>query len=495
MRKNSNAWKRLGVAALSALLLANTWNAAFAEESSEEQHATLNIVDDSDADAEPETEVSVETETEEETETEPETAEEEETEKSSGTPIAPVESTQGSIVMTDVSAIVENCMPSIVAITNVFDEEEESDFYGTVEVETESTASGIIFSQNDEELLIATNCYTVSDSKELSVCFSVEAEDEEDLAVPAKLKGSDSASELAVVAVALSDIKDSVKEQLRLANMGSSADLKVGQAVMAVGNDLGYGQSVTVGIISTLNHPASKENPEMDVILTDASINEGNSGSALLNAAGEVIGICVAKKDDESAEETAYAVPIDTALPVLERLADRETRDKLSDAKRGYIGATVREVSEDAVESYGMPAGAFVYEVTEGSAAEEAGIQRGDIITKLEGETVTGSSDLIDKMSYYAPGETITLEVQTANNGEYEARDVEVTLQEGSVTEEEEEEAEESKEEDSRSGGRYEDDGEDDYYYDDEDGFDDFFDFFDEFDDGFGDYNRQFEFN
>ncbi len=538
MNKHLSRWKRVIVMLLAATMVLAACSFAGAQETEETQRTTLNIVDaesdadetesaDETADAKEaelpeETEMTEETELAEEAETavEPKTAEEaelteeaetaaeprmteeakssagmEEDQPSTKAQIPAVESVSGTIVTTDVSEIVENCMPSIVAITNISVEEVESYYYGTMEFEAESTASGIIISQSEEELLIATNNHVVSDAKELTVCFSVEADNEEDLVVPAKLKGADSAYELAVIAVQMSDIPDSVREQLRVANLGSSGDLKVGQAAIAIGNALGYGQSVTVGIISTLDRPVTIDNFSMDVILTDAAINYGNSGSALLNAAGEVIGICVAKETGESAEGMGYAIPIDTAIPVLEQMVNKETRDKLSNSQRGYIGASVLEVSEEAVTNYGMPAGAFVYEVSEGSAAEKAGIQRGDIITKIQGESVTSSDDLIAKMSYYAPGETITLEVQTANNGSYEARDVEVTLQEGEASEEDEEEEEiETPEDDSdESAGSWFgddwDDGFDGWFY----GFDDDFDY--GFDDGFDDYNSQFEFH
>ncbi len=470
-------------------MLCGMCSVAQAQETDETQPTTLNIAGD-DAEAQ-------ETEEMSETEEMPETEEMSETEETSGTEetdrIPAAEISSDSIVTTDVSEIVENCMPSIVAITNISVEEVESYYYGTMEFEAESTASGIIIDQNEEELLIATNDHVVSEAKELTVCFSVEAENEEDLVVPAKLKGSDSTCELAVIAVQVSDIADSVKEQLRIANLGSSEDLKVGQAAIAIGNALGYGQSVTVGIISALDRPLSLDNFSMDVILTDAAINYGNSGSALLNASGEVIGICVAKETGESAEGMGYAIPIDTAIPVLEQMTNKETRDKLSNAKRGYIGASVVDVSEDAVETYGMPDGAFVYSVEEGSAAEEAGIRQRDIITKIQGETVTGSESLIDKMSYYAPGETITLEVQTASGDTYEARDVEVTLQEGDVSEEDEAVSDEEDEDDRDADDEYDGNdfggwgnGSDGWFFDFDDGFDD------GFGDYFGDYNSQF---
>lgn len=362
------------------------------------------------------------------------------------------------IVTTDVSAIVEESMSSIVTITCVSEETvsttDDSDYFyfseDEVTEEVETTASGIIIAMSDTELLIATNYHVVSDAESVSVGFSAEAENEEDLTVSAKVKGTNSASDLAVVAVELSDIEESVLEQLSVATLGSSEELKVGQAAISISNAMGYGQSVTVGVISALGREVEVDGVTLEVIVTDAAANPGSSGGALLNAAGEVIGIGVAKESGDDADGMAYAIPIDDAIPVLEQLINKETRDKLSDSERGYIGATVLSVSEEAIETYNMPAGAFVYEVTEGSAAEDAGIMSGDIISGIEGESVSSSTELIEKMSYYAPGETITLEVYTANNGTYEAREVEVTLQAGSSSsqaETEEEEAEDSEEE------------------------------------------------
>ena len=239
----------------------------------------------------------------------------------------------------------------------------------------------------------------------------------------------DKSYELAVVAVQLSDIPEEVRTQLKIATLGSSDELKVGQAAIAIGNALGYGQSVTSGIISALNREITIDSFTNEVILTDAAINFGNSGGALLNAKGQVIGINVAKEAGTGTDSMGYSIPIDTAIPVLQKLINKETRDQMSDVERGYMGATVVNVTDDAKELYNMPQGAFVYEVSEDSAAEKAGIKKGDVITKFDGESVTSSDDLIEKMRYYGVGETVTVEIQTANNGTYEAHEVEVTLQ------------------------------------------------------------------
>lgn len=413
----------------------NTASEETETETETEKRITLNVADDekpgSEEETEAKTELAAEAETDDETETEVQT----ETEtKETYASIEGAKSVSDGIVTTDVSTVVENCMPSIVAITGKSVEDIETYYYGTQEYEAESAASGIIIAQNDDELLIATNSHVVADTSDLNVCFSAEADDTDDLVAPAKIKGMDKDNELAVIAVQLSDIPEAVRSQLRIAKIGDSDALKVGQAAIAIGNALGYGQSVTSGIISALNREITIDNFSKPVIMTDAAINFGNSGGALLNANGEVIGINVAKEAGQSSESMGYSIPINTAVPILKELVNRETRDKLSNSERGYIGATVVDVSDDAKDLYDMPQGAFVYEVSEGSAAEQAGIHKGDIITKFEGISVTDKEDLIDQMSYYKVGETVTLEVQSATNGSYEAREVEVTLQQGAAS-------------------------------------------------------------
>ena len=413
----------------------NTASEETETETETEKRITLNVADDEKTGSEEETEAKTESAAEAETDDETETEVQTETEtKETYASIEGAKSVSDGIVTTDVSAVVENCMPSIVAITGKSVEDIETYYYGTQEYEAESAASGIIIAQNDDELLIATNSHVVADTSDLNVCFSAEADDTDDLVTPAKIKGMDKDNELAVIAVQLSDIPEAVRSQLRIAKIGDSDALKVGQAAIAIGNALGYGQSVTSGIISALNREITIDNFSKPVIMTDAAINFGNSGGALLNANGEVIGINVAKEAGQSSESMGYSIPINTAVPILKELVNRETRDKLSNSERGYIGATVVDVSDDAKDLYDMPQGAFVYEVSEGSAAEQAGIHKGDIITKFEGISVTDKEDLIDQMSYYKVGETVTLEVQSATNGSYEAREVEVTLQQGAAS-------------------------------------------------------------
>ena len=451
-KRGLNAWKRYGAVFMAGIMFAGgaagtasllTPKTVQAEEKPE---VTLNIAgENEDSDQEEETETETETETEPETEA-----------KQVFDAVGNVEVGDAAIVTTDVSGIVENCMPSIVSITTKSVEEVQTYYYGVQEMEAEVSGSGIIIAQNDEELLVATNSHVVADSTDLTVTFTVDAEDEEDLSVSAKIKGMDKNYELAVLAVRLEDIDDEVRSQLKIAQLGSSDALHVGEAAIAIGNALGYGQSVTCGIISALNREVTIDNFTKELILTDASINFGNSGGALLNSKGQVIGINVAKEAGDSAEGMGYAIPIDTAIPVLKNLVNKETRDQLADDERGYLGATVVNVSDDAKELYNMPEGAFVYEVTEGSAAEEAGIKKGDVITKFDGESVTSSDDLIDKIRYYGVGEKVKIEVQTANNGEYESREVEATLKKGTSAVEEDETEEE---EDTQGRKDREDDG------------------------------------
>ncbi len=456
-----------GLLAVGALAGADAWRTAkvvFAEED-ETQGVTLNIADSDEKGAETELQSEAAEAKAEETETEAETETEKET-------FADIDRVSGdlSIVATDVSDIVENCMPSIVSITEKSVEEVETYFYGVQEYEKMGAASGIIIAQNDEELLIATNSHVVKDSTEITVGFTAEAEDPDDLLVPAKVKGMDKDYELAVVAVQLSDIKEEVRSQLKIAQLGSSSDLKVGEPAIAIGNAMGYGQSVTSGIISALDREVTiDENFSQKLILMDAPVNHGNSGGALLNAKGQVIGINLAKEVLDEAEGMGYSIPIDLAIPVLQNLINKETRDKLSDSERGYLGITVVDVSADAKELYNIPAGAFVYEVTEGSAGEAAGIRKGDVVTKFDGESVISKDDLVDKLSYYAVGETVTLEIQTANGGSYEAREVEVTLQEGTDLPQEDTAEDSSKEipqdeipSDDQEGNQ----GEDDFWFD-----------------------------
>lgn len=347
-----------------------------------------------------------------------------------------------------VAGVAQATMSSIVAITSVSVQEIPSFFgYGTRQYQSAGSGSGIIVGENDSELLIATNNHVVSGATTLTVCFAgsdvVGAEEETqamasssdgdadvDNAVSAKIKGTDEENDLAVVAVEKSDIPDETMEEIKIAQMGSSDDLVVGEQVVAIGNALGYGQSVTSGWISALNRSISTEDGEASgLIQTDAAINPGNSGGALLNMNGEVIGINAAKYADSQVEGMGYAIPISKAEPILEELMNRETRDKVEDSSKvGYMGVKAADLTTEAIQMYNMPAGAFITEVTEGGAADNSGIKKGDIIVKLDGQKVSGKDDLVDKLQYYEVGETIEVVISRANSGEYKEQTVEVTL-------------------------------------------------------------------
>ena len=354
-----------------------------------------------------------------------------------------------------VASVAEAAMPTVVAITSVSVQEIPDYFgafgfgYGTRQYSSEGSGSGIIVGENDDELLIATNNHVVSGATTLSVCFIgndvVNAEEEtknistsnssgdgdinvED-AVSAKIKGTDEANDLAVVAVQKSDIPEDTLSQIKIAQLGNSDNLAVGEQVVAIGNALGYGQSVTSGWISALNRTISTEDSTgSGLIQTDAAINPGNSGGALLNMKGEVIGINSAKYADNAVEGMGYAIPISKAQPILEELMNRQTRDKVDSSEAAYMGVKLADLSSEAIQMYNMPEGAFVTGVFSGSPAEEAGLQKGDIIIKFDGQTITGRDDLNSKMDYYAAGETVDVVVDRADNGEYVEQTIQVTL-------------------------------------------------------------------
>lgn len=345
-----------------------------------------------------------------------------------------------------VAAVAQASMPSVVAITTVSVQEIPSFFgYSSHQYKSASTGSGIIVGDNDDELLIATNNHVVDGATTLSVCFigddvanaeteTVNAGDNGDLnvedAVSAKIKGTDADNDLAVVAVKKSDIPEDTLNQIKIAQIGSSDDLVVGQQVVAIGNALGYGQSVTSGWISALNRTISTDDGtnSTGLIQTDAAINPGNSGGALLNMKGELIGINSAKYADSAVEGMGYAIPISKAKPILEELMNRETREKVDSSKKGYLGVSLANLTTEAIEMYNMPTGAFVRSVEDDSPAQEAGICKGDIIVKFDGQKVSDGDDLLDKLQYYKSGEKIEAVIARATNGEYEENTIELTL-------------------------------------------------------------------
>ena len=329
--------------------------------------------------------------------------------------------TSTSTVSSDVSDIVENTLPSIVSITNMSVQEVQNFFGGTSQQESESAGSGIIVSQNDSELLVVTNNHVVEGSDTLTVTFN------DGNSVEAQIKGTDSARDLAVVAVPLDKISDDTMNAIKVATLGDSDSLKVGEPAIAIGNALGYGQSVTTGIVSATGRTIDGFDGEY--IQTDAAINPGNSGGALLNANGEVIGINSAKINSSAVEGMGFAIPISDASDVIQNLMNKETRSKVSDEERGYLGIKGYDVSEEGAQMYNMPTGVYVKEVISGGGAEKAGLTKGSIITGFEGSSISGMSSLQEQLQYYKAGEEVTLTVQIPDkNGEYTEKDIKVTL-------------------------------------------------------------------
>lgn len=332
----------------------------------------------------------------------------------------------------NVKEIAQNAMPSIVAITN--QSKETIQFWGQeYEQDSESTGSGIIVGKSDTELLIATNNHVVQNADQLTVLFSADTENDEDKMVTAQVKGTDSSLDLAVVAVKLDDIPQDVMDQIKVIEIGDSDEVNVGDWSIAIGNALGYGQSVTFGIISALDREVilSTDNGEItqNMIQTDAAINFGNSGGALLDENGRLIGINSAKASSTGVEGMGYAIPINTAKSVIEDLMNQTTRTKADADKAGALGVRVTNVSEEARQMYNIPAGAYVYEVTDGSAAAEAGIKQGDIITKLDKTTISSKSELLDRIQYYEAGESVDVTIKRSGDNGYQEQVVTVTLQ------------------------------------------------------------------
>lgn len=325
----------------------------------------------------------------------------------------------------DVSGIVDEVMPSIVAITNMT-EAQYRNFFGQVQnYESESAGSGIIIGQDNDYLYIVTNNHVVAGATSLTVCFV------DDQTVTAEVKGTDSNSDLAVVAVKISDISGDTMKNIKVATMGDSDSVKVGESAIAIGNALGYGQSVTTGVISALDREVTLQDESTGstttnaLIQTDAAINPGNSGGALLNLQGEVIGINSAKYSDTAVEGMGYAIPIATAKPIIDDLIQRETVDE---AESAYLGIAGADITEDVSKTYNMPRGIYVTKVVENSAADEAGIQKGDILTAFDGKKVSSMEGMQEMLRYYKAGEKIKVTVQQTNNGQYEEKELEVTL-------------------------------------------------------------------
>ena len=336
-----------------------------------------------------------------------------------------------SVVTSDVSSVVENVMPSIVSITNMSVQEVQNYFGGTSKQESESAGTGIIISQNDSELLVVTNNHVVAGSDTLTVTFA------DGNSVEANIKGTDSEYDVAVVAVPLDSISEDTKKAISVATLGDSTELKVGEPAIAIGNALGYGQSVTTGVISALNRSVSEtdqttgETTESSVklIQTDAAINPGNSGGALVNASGEVIGINSSKLVGDSVEGVGYAIPISDVSDLIENLMNQETKTKVAEADQGAIGIKGMSVSTEYSQQLNMPEGVYVSEVTKGGGAEKAGMTRGCIIKGINGTKVSSMDDLQEQLQYYAKGDEVELTIQVPqSNGEYQEQSVTVIL-------------------------------------------------------------------
>ena len=337
-------------------------------------------------------------------------------------------SQSSSTVTSDVSDIVNNAMPSVVAITNMSVQEVQSYFGGTQQQESTSCGSGIIIGKNDSELLIVTNNHVVEGAETLTVSFANET------SVEASIKGTDPSKDLAVVAVPLDSIDDDTMNAISIITLGDSDKLQVGEPVIAIGNALGYGQSVTTGIVSALDRNLDMEGFDSKLIQTDAAINPGNSGGALLNANGELIGINTAKVNANAVEGMGYAIPISDATSVIENLMNRETRTKVDESEQGFLGIEGYDVTSEKAEMYSIPTGVFVRSVEDGSAADKAGITAECIITKFDGITIDSMSTLQSQMQYFKAGDKVevVIEVPNKNGTKYEEKTVTVTLGERS---------------------------------------------------------------
>ena len=329
-----------------------------------------------------------------------------------------------SAVVTDVTQVVEAVMPACVSITNNFTQTVQ-DFWGqTYSQDETASGSGIIIGENEQELLIVTNNHVVDSTEQLYVQF-IDGE-----TVEAQVKGTDASADLAVVAVKLDTIANSTKQEICIARMGDSDSLKIGEPAIAIGNALGYGQSVTTGVISALNRKIESSNSEegTSLIQTDAAINPGNSGGALLNMRGEVIGINSNKIGGSSIEGMGYAIPISTARPIIEDLMERQTRTKYSEEERGYLGISCINVTSDLSENFSMPQGIFVAQVYSGTGAEAAGLVRGNIVVAFDGVTIQNQEELTKQMQYYKAGESVEITIMVNSANGYQQKNMTVTL-------------------------------------------------------------------
>lgn len=332
-------------------------------------------------------------------------------------------STTAVSTVTDVSSIAEKAMPSLVAINDTMTVE-QNNFFGMPQTyQAQSSGSGIIVGQNDTELLIATNNHVVSGATDMKVTFTDSTQ------VAAAVKGTDSATDLAIIAVKLSDIPSDTMSKIKVATLGNSDNVKVGQQIIAIGNALGYGQSLTVGYISALDREITDENGiQHTYIQTDAAINPGNSGGALLDLNGNVIGINAAKNASTEVEGMGFAIPISKAQEILNNLMTKKTREAVDESAQGYLGIQGTNIDANASKEYGMPVGIYVYKIVEGGAAANSDLKEKDIITKFDGQSVTNMEELKQMLTYYEGGSTVSLTVQSLVNGSYVEHEVQITL-------------------------------------------------------------------
>lgn len=333
----------------------------------------------------------------------------------------PVPAVSNKTTVLDVSGVVDEVMPSVVSITNMYTE--TANFFGQEGAfQNESSGSGFIIGENDTELLIATNNHVVADTDTLSVQFIDET------TVEAQIKGTEADVDLAVIAVPLSEIPAETRAKIKIATLGDSDSIRVGEPAIAIGNALGYGQSVTSGVISALNREVTVDEVTSELIQTDAAINPGNSGGALLNSKGEVIGINAVKYAASGVEGMGYAIPISKAKPIFDELMNRETKTKVSEEQSAYLGISGVDVTQEASQTYGMPMGVYIAQVGEGTAAEKGGLKKGDIITEFDGESISTMVELQRLMQYYPAGSEVAIKLQEAGSNGYTEKTITVTL-------------------------------------------------------------------
>ena len=327
-------------------------------------------------------------------------------------------------VVTDVSKVVDKVMPSMVSVYNNFTQTRQDFFGQTYSQQSQATGSGIIIGKTDTELLIVTNNHVVADADSLQVQF------QDENTADASIKGTDETNDLAVIAVKLSDIKDDTMSKISIATLGNSDNLVLGEPVVAIGNALGYGQSVTTGVVSALNREITQENNETGTFIqTDAAINPGNSGGALVDLNGNVIGINSSKIGGSTVEGMGYAIPISKAEPIIESLMNQTTKEKVSEDKQGYLGISGVSVTSQVSSAYNMPQGVYVAKVISGTGAADSDLKKGDIITAIEGSTVQSLEQLQKQLTYYEAGSTVTITVKRASaNGEYKEQEIKIKL-------------------------------------------------------------------